>query len=451
VLSSTSGVQAQLPVTLSEYRLETKKDIEAYLKLLEGVDTYFDSIIDYEKEKIRHGTFMSEDSLDAVVSQIQNLISAGESSFLIGTFHDRISSIKTLTDQEKKQYEDTDRRLILQEVFPAYEKLRDRLQGFRGSNKNKEGGLASIEDGKAYYKALVEQKTGSDKSMKELISMTDENLRRCVIETSKISKQSPKAYNTYTSSNIKTYTGNSPKKMMSSLQKFTNRYYPKPPKVNCEIKYVHSSMEQHSSPAFYMIPAIDDYKNNIIYINKSQSSESNQLFSTIAHEGYPGHLYQNVYYAAKEDAPIRYVLNFPGYSEGWATYVESESFQAVDAGNISEPLRKLNVYGMEFNLALCSRVDLGVHYEGWTKKYTLKFLKGYGVSEDTGTNIFNMIVQDPANYLSYYVGYKEFQELKTYYKKKAGKKYNLKTYHKIVLDAGPCSFDILKKCINENL
>ena len=70
VLSPTIGAQAQLPVTFCEFRLKTREDVQDYFTLLSQIDTYFESIMDYEKEKVKRGLFMSDDCADAVISQI---------------------------------------------------------------------------------------------------------------------------------------------------------------------------------------------------------------------------------------------------------------------------------------------------------------------------------------------------------------------------------------------
>ena len=54
--------------------------------------------------------------------------------------------------------------------------------------------------------------------------------------------------------------------------------------------------------------------------------EDIRLFTTLAHEGYPGHLYQTTYYANTNPDPLRNLLNFSGYVEGWATYAEMCSY-----------------------------------------------------------------------------------------------------------------------------
>lgn len=131
--------------------------------------------------------------------------------------------------------------------------------------------------------------------------------------------------------------------------------------------------------------------------------------------------------------------------------MESWSYQTAEVKENQEDWEQLNVLSMEFNLALCSRVDFGVNYEGWKEEKAEDYLKQFYIPASNAEHIFSMVVREPANYLSYYIGYKEFQKLGDYYKEKAGKKYSLKKFHKIMLDAGPTSFNILKKRINENL
>ena len=146
------------------------------------------------------------------------------------------------------------------------------------------------------------------------------------------------------------------------------------------------------------------------------------------------------------------ILDYPGYSEGYAAYVEGFSYSMMnDAKGYGDIYQQMNMEMYEYNLALCSRVDFGVHYEGWKKKDVRAYLRSFGMEKSQADELFQMIIENPANYLSYYIGYQEFCELLKDYKNKAGKQYNLKAYHTEILDAGPCSFDILRKRIESNL
>lgn len=448
ILGKTSGQQVQILLTLSEYRLKNEKDIKSYFRLLQGLDGYFNSLIQYSKEQVKRNLFISDQSLRGVLQQIQSVIKRNKNNILVATFNLRMAEIKGINASQKKKYCRKNKKLVRTKVIPAYEKLYSHLQALKGNGQNKNG-LYYYKNGKEYYKALVAQKTGSDKTVEEMIEISDQSIEKCLRKLIKLQKKYPNIINRYRKSKKNIKIVQNSQKVLNKLRQKMVKYYPKAPKVSCKIKYVHKTMEEYTSPAFYMVPAIDSYKENVIYVNQAQTAE---LYPTLAHEGYPGHLYQNVYYAAKGEDPIRYILDYPGYSEGYAAYVEGFSYSMMnDAKGYGDIYQQMNMEMYEYNLALCSRVDFGVHYEGWKKKDVRAYLRSFGMDDSQADELFQMIIENPANYLSYYIGYQEFCELLKDYKNKAGKQYNLKAYHTEILDAGPCSFDILRKRIESNL
>lgn len=448
VLGKTSGQQVQILLTLSEYRLKNEEDIKSYFKLLNGLNLYFDSLIDYSKEQVKRNLFIADKSLKEVLQQINSVAKQKEDNMLVATFNSRIAEIKGINAAQKKKYCWENKKLVRTKVIPAYEKLYSHLQALKGNGQNKNG-LYYYKNGKEYYKVLVAQKTGSDKTIEEMIEISDQSIEKCLRKLIKLQKKYPNIINRYRKSKKNIKIVQNSQKVLNKLRQKMVKYYPKAPKVSCKIKYVHKTMEEYTSPAFYMVPAMDSYKENVIYVNRAQTAE---LYPTLAHEGYPGHLYQNVYYAAKGDDPVRYILDYPGYSEGYAAYVEGFSYSMMnDAEGYGDIYQQMNMEMYEYNLALCSRVDFGVHYEGWKKKDVRAYLRSFGMEKSQADELFQMIIENPANYLSYYIGYQEFHELLTDYKNKAGKQYNLKAYHTQILDAGPCSFDILRKRIESNL
>nr|WP_294688378.1 DUF885 domain-containing protein [uncultured Anaerostipes sp.] len=446
VLGKSSGQQVQILLTLSEYRLKNEQNIKSYFKLLRGLNAYFDSLIEYSKEQVKRNLFISDESLEETLKQIKS-VTTQKDNMLAATFNLRISEVKGINAATKKQYCRENKKIVKMEVIPAYERLYSHLQALKGNGKNKNG-LYYYKNGKDYYEALVAQKTGSAKTVEEMIEISDQTIEKCLRKLIKLQKKYPNIINRYRKSKKNIKIVQNSQKVLNKLRQKMVKYYPKAPKVSCKIKYVHKTMEEYTSPAFYMVPAIDSYKENVIYINKAQTAE---LYPTLAHEGYPGHLYQNVYYAARNDDPVRYLLDYPGYSEGYATYVESFSYSMMDAEGYGDIYQQMNMEMYEYNLALCSRVDLGVHYEGWKKKDVRAYLRSFGMDDSQADELFQMIIENPANYLSYYIGYQEFHELLTDYKKMAGNKYSLKAYHTEILDAGPCSFDILRRRIESNL
>ena len=196
ILGKTSGQQAQILLTLSEYRLKNEKDIKSYFQLLKGLDGYFDSLIEYSKEQVKRNLFLSDQSLKEVLQQIQNVIKQKENNMLVATFNLRIADIKGINAAQKKKYCRENKKLIGTKVLPAYEKLYSHLQALNGNGKN-ENGLYYYKNGKEYYKVLVAQKTGSDKTIEEMIEISDRSIEKCLRKLIKLQKKYPNIINEY--------------------------------------------------------------------------------------------------------------------------------------------------------------------------------------------------------------------------------------------------------------
>ena len=214
-----------------------------------------------------------------------------------------------------------------------------------------------------------------------------------------------------------------------------------------EIKYVPKALEQFSSPAFYLTPPLDTLSPNTIYINKTSQVSCAELFTTLAHEGFPGHLYQTLYFGKQNPAPIREFLGCSGYIEGWATYVESLAYgYAAQFLNIEPDVMEFLNRNRSVNLCLYSLLDIGIHHKGWTLPEVIKTLSSLGIpSEDTCKEIYQYIVENPTNYLKYYLGYLNFVHLKEQMEQQEGSHFELKTFHQNLLEIGPAPFPIVKK------
>ena len=154
-------------------------------------------------------------------------------------------------------------------------------------------------------------------------------------------------------------------------------------------------MEEYLSPAFYMIPAIDNTSENVIYINKGHITDNLSLFTTFAHEGYPGHLYQNVYYASLHPNPIRCVLNYGGYTEGWATYSEMMSYYFSTLTKEQATIFQRN---SSVILGLYALADMGIHYDGLSVTDTVRFFSDYGINDPNAVqSVYKLIIGSTAN------------------------------------------------------
>lgn len=442
-LGPVSGIHTQLPVLLSEYSFYDTQDVETYLALLKETPSYFDSVIRFEQKKAASGLFMPDYQADSVLDTCQSFIDMGKENYLVSTFNERIASLDLLPENKKDSFQKENMKLVTEEIYPAYQNLITAIKSLKGKGMNEQG-LSHFPYGKKYYEYLVRQTTGCNESISRLRLMTRAQILEDLSAMQKVLFPADAAL---TQASVLEQT--SPDSMLDDLRSKITDTFPEIPDVDFQVKYVPESMQDYLSPAFYMIPAIDNLTENVIYINNGQTSSGLNLYTTLAHEGYPGHLYQTVYFSASEPDPIRSILDFGGYVEGWATYAEMMSYYLA-------PLPKTEASLLQKNssviLGLYTLADMGIHYDGWSVTDTVRFFSDYGINDPNAVqSVYKLIIGSPANYLKYYIGYLKFYELKKEMADALGNQFSQKEFHRAVLDVGPAPFEIVYDEVEKNL
>lgn len=442
-LGPVSGIHTQLPVLLSEYSFYDTQDVETYLALLKETPSYFDSVIRFEQKKAASGLFMPDYQADSVLDTCQSFIDMGKENYLVSTFNERIASLDLLHRNKKDSFQKENMKLVTEEIYPAYQNLITAIKSLKGKGMNEQG-LSHFPYGKKYYEYLVRQTTGCNESISRLRLMTRAQILEDLSVMQKVLFPADAAL---TQASVLEQT--SPDSMLDDLRSKITDTFPKIPDVDFQVKYVPESMQDYLSPAFYMIPAIDNLTENVIYINNGQTASGLNLYTTLAHEGYPGHLYQTVYFSASEPDPIRSILDFGGYVEGWATYAEMMSYYLA-------PLPKTEASLLQKNnsviLGLYALADMGIHYDGWSVTDTVRFFSDYGINDPNAVqSVYKLIIGSPANYLKYYIGYLKFYELKKEMADALGNQFSQKEFHRAVLDVGPAPFKIVYDEVEKNL
>ena len=436
-LSLVSGVQTQFPVVLSEYRFYDREDVDTYLALLETTGEYFDSLIAFEQKKSEAGLFMADYAADTVIEQCQAFLDMGDGNYLYSTFVDRIGVVEELTEKEKSDYIQDNALAVSDYIFPAYEKLISEMEKLKGTGQN-EKGLCYLPEGKEYYELVARQSTGTERTVREM-----EDLARRQISDDLTAMEQVLGISGKDAEEAANQMGQSSAELiLNHLEQGISQTFPEAPDTVLEVKYVPAEMEEHLSPAFYMIPAIDNVQENVIYINQAHMGDDLTLFTTLAHEGYPGHLYQTIYYNGTDPDPIRSTFNFGGYVEGWATYAEMGSYYLMPLSKEQSTLLQKNA---SIILGLYALADMGIHYDGWTQMDTAAFFSNYGITDaEAVEQIYELIIGSPGNYLKYYIGYVEFLELKKDWVEEKGDEFSQKEFHEAVLEVGPAPFEIVK-------
>ncbi len=481
-LGPSLGIQAQLPVLLAEYAFYTKEDISDYLKLLGTIKPYFQSILDFEKEKINSGCFMSNTTLDRILKQCSSFIQNPDSNYMDDIFAQKLKTFSNpkLSQKDQEELCTYHHKLIIQQVIPAYQELVSGLKTLRGSGKNSRG-LAYFEGGRAYYLYLLQSQTGTYVPVKKIEQRLSAQLLKDYEEIQTLLKSDPSLASSL--SQYSTAITLTPSQMLEKLPSLMAGDFPELKNTTYELRSVHESMKSFLSPAFYLTPPVDTGSPNVIYINNSGRSTSLELFGTLAHEGFPGHLYQTVSFSRSKPANIRYLITSSGYVEGWATYVESYAYQYAaslmtnlsrnsassdfhdsDTSGTSDTSGKSSTSNMSsasnatrlawlnrsMNLCIYSLIDIGIHYRGWEQARVAAFLKAFGITNaSAASEIYQYIVETPGNYLKYYWGYLNFLDLKKSCQNSMGADFDLKKFHRKIMEIGPVQFPVLEKYLKQ--
>lgn len=443
-LTPSGGVTSQLPVLLAEYTFRNTRDIKDYLGLLSQMDTYFLGILDYEQKKADAGLFMSDEACLKVIEGCEVFTEHPDDNFLIDTFSNRLNAMDGLTDTQKNTYIKQHSKVLSEHVIPAYRQMIKGLTMLLGRGHNN-WGLCNFPEGKAYYEAVVSADTGCDDSVEDLFSQIAkarrEDLTFCqnlLEKNPKLASQSPKPDAALKEENA----------MLSRLQKEILTDFPAPPQTEVEICHVDPALSEYLAPAFYITAPIDDISHNRIYINDAKNDTDIYYFTTLAHEGYPGHLYQTICTSSYGAPEVRSLLNYPGYTEGWATYTEMQAFYYA---GLDPDLASLLQHNQAATLSLYATADIGIHYFGWEKEKNAAFWSEYGV-DDTATvkRITDLILEEPGNYLKYYVGYLKFRQMREQLALE-NKSFSVSAFHEAILRTGPSPFSVLEETVRDQL
>lgn len=458
-LSPSSGAQAQLPILLAEYTFRRRQDVEDYLMLLEQTDAYFASLLTYEQEKAAAGLSMPGTFLKEVRAQCDTIITKESletgTHFLQTTFQERLQPLledRIITSQEAQDYIFHNDRLLKTVLLPAYTALGDGILLLEDDSILPTG-LASLPEGKSYYEQLLIAETGSYRSIDEIMKLLTEQFSMeydCIRE---ILAAHPDILQSYNDDLLTAFPYQDAPQMLLDLQKRMGDDFPALPEgaTQVSVKAVSANLEAYCAPAFYLTAPLDDTDSNTIYINRQKTPAGLDLYTTLAHEGYPGHLYQNVYYSrtayTSHERPVRELLWYGGYLEGWALYAEllSNDYAAAllreHGQENAAVIAQLEGHNRSLQICLYSMLDIMIHYQGAAYDQIAKILQNFGITDSLShQSIYNYIVQEPCNYLKYYLGYLEILSLQENARILWGNAYTDYRFHCFYLDCGPSDF-----------
>ena len=448
LLGPTGGIVANLATNYIEYTFYGEDDIDDYFKIIEATPDGISSLCDFVYDVSDKGYMLPDWILDKDIEQCDNYLNA-EKNPIEESFVSRIDKLN-LDENKKNEYIEKNKKMVAENITPCYSMLKETIRNVKGTGKT-EGGLVNYGDeGKRYYEALLRENTSSDMSVMETAKYIDKKLAAYIGDLQMVyflDSKAVEALDTY-EPDFKT-----PEEVLEFIISHMEDEFVKPVTTAYNIEYMNPACEIDGVLAYYLIAPIDNVSYNNIKVNKSMvGSDAMSMYTTIAHEGMPGHMYQfTSMYSNNEIPDIRKICNFIGASEGWAEYAATRTFKYLtEKDNLPESSNTVFLINERFSYLLYSRVDIGVNYEGWTIEDVQKYLADYiGDNYETAQEIFYGVIGDPCGLMPYTIGTELMFDMEMEFDDHYGNKEGHKMFNRFIFENGIMPFPVYESLMDK--
>lgn len=445
-LESMTGMHTQLPTLFSDWTLRNVQDVKDVITLMKSVRPYMDSILAYTKKQEEKGTLMLD--IKSVKEYCEKVVKEDVNSSVLTGLNESIDNLK-LGDDKTKQYKAELKKAFQEYFLPAYSDIIKTMKEL-DSSKNNTLGLSHMKNGKEYYELLFKQATGTDKSIEDIKKELNSMSRSSLLAVQSVISKNKNLYDEYVNGKIKTKYKDF-ESMLKDLDKDIKDDFPSVGTLNYRIRPIGEDLASGGVAAYFNIPALDGTTPKQIRVNMLEDAlnvQSLETFSTVAHEGIPGHMYQIAYaYKNVKDPWRNSMASFLGYTEGYATYTELYALKYLDG--VSADAVKLQQNMVVYQDCLIALADIGIHYEGWTKEDLSNFLEENGLGVSDVSDFYNQLQANPTAFLSYYVGYVQIANLKKDAQEELKDKFNDRDFHEAILKSGAAPFHVVEENVKD--
>lgn len=439
IFSSASQFSDGIVTNLMEFAMYDEESEEDFLVVLKDVPNYINEAIEYSKQQSNDGLYHSDDMLDEEISYIDNLISSnGKSIYEHYKEYDIYPEVKEIVENE---------------VIPSFVTLKDYLKTLYGKTKSDKLALCKIDEGYAEYTYMTS--SSNNKDMEDIYTELIELYFDWIYNFVSIYQDDENILDNYEEflKNDEVLNLNA-EDLLEYLRNNSSKRYEYLENAN----YVVSSLDTlgNTTLGYYVSPPIDNLNQNVIRVNAKVDSDSYgqmSVFEVMAHEGFPGHLYQNIYFQQTNPHKFRATQTFVGYTEGYADLAAYDALEMLDIPEEYKGIARID--SITFNSHIIySIVDLGVNYFGWSVNTLAKKLDKMMLDGTQAQELYDVVVAMPGVFVRYGVGFVNHINLRKKAMDELGDKFDYVAYDKAIVENGPLPFAILEGVvedyINEN-
>lgn len=435
LFESASGLHYQLPSLFSDWQIVDEQDAKDLITLVNDTLDYVNSALDYTIIQEEKGLLMIDK--DSVIEYCQGIVDAGMDSSILSAMEE------TLTEAGYESYIGELETAFEDSFLAAYQNIIDTLNNFDNIN---EEGYCQFEYGAEYYSLLLEYKVGCNMSVDEIENFMEEAYNNHIMNMMMAYYSNPDVYNENYTTDLTSY-----QEILDFIEENMMNDFPNVGTIDYDIEAINEEIASSSGVAAYFeIPALDASTNCQIRVNpKLEDITSLDTYKTVAHEGFPGHMYQYAYmYQNVDSLYLKTISTNNAFTEGYAVYA---AYYAMNYLDIDEDYLTLYQENELATYAIIVLADIGIHYHGWDEDQFIIYLenKGLSLDEETGHNQYLQLQANPGIFESYYVGYEMIAALQEETEEELGDSYTDLGFHTALLECGVVSFDVIENHIEE--
>lgn len=455
---SVNLFMGQLASGASAQPFKTVEDYENWIKRVDGFLTWMDSAEKNMREGMEQGYVLPASLIRKVIPQMASMAEADAENHL---FYGPINNFPdSFSEEEKQRLTEEYKTMISEKVIPAYQNMHsfmkeEYLPKGRGSS-----GISDIPNGAEYYKHQIKLYTTTDMTAEEIHQLGLDEVERISKEMEKVMKEvgyegDLTSFFNYVRENKELMPYKKPKEVIAHFEEIHERMKPNisklfsvTPKTEFEVRRTEEFRE-NSASAEYNPGSLDGTRPGIFYVPIPDAASYNVYSdeSLFLHEAIPGHHYQISLTQENDDLPdFRKTLWYSGYGEGWALYSES---LGKELGLFTDPYQYFGMLGAEMHRAVRLVVDTGLHSKGWTREEAIQYsLENEAEPEASVISEIERYMANPGQALSYKIGQLKIRELREKAKTELGDQFDIREYHKEVLETGCVPLQLLENKID---
>jgi uncharacterized protein (DUF885 family) len=457
-LNQRGGIQTQDELADS-LRFETKKDYQDWIARMRSFPVLMDQTIDLMREGIKERMVHPKVIMQRLPAQIdKQIVSDPTQSGFYKPFQHFSSQISSADQQQLAQEA---RQTIEQQVVPAYKKFKEFFVKEYLPACFDQVGIWQVPHGDELYAYDVRRYTTTDLTPDQVHEIGLKEVARIRAEMDRVMQQTgfkgtreeffkflrtdPQFYYKSPDDLFEAY-----KAMAKTIDPNLVKVFRTLPREPYGVEAIPAVAAPDTTAAYYRPGAADGSRAGTYFVNlyKPETRPKWEMLVLTLHESVPGHHLQIA--RAHELGQMPKFRRFGGYTaftEGWGLYAES---LGDDMGLYSDPYAKFGELTYQMWRAVRLVVDTGIHAKHWTRDQAIKyFMDNAPKAELDIVNEIDRYIAWPGQALAYKIGELKIHELRRRAQEQLGEKFDLRTFHDVVLGSGPLPLDILERNVND--